>query len=198
VDWRWAQNGGDAVALGWKPESGFLKCRWLGYNEALILYVLALAAPEFAVTPEAYHAWTSTFKWRRLYGHDVLYAGPLFIHQFSHIWVDTRGIRDRFMASKHTDYFENSRVATEIQREYARRNPRHFAGYEKNCWGFRPPTAPATSKPRIAGACGSSSTTPRAAPRSAPTTAPSRRGPRSPRCRSRPRSCWRKSAISKR
>ncbi len=146
VDWRWAQNGGDAVALGWKPESGFLKCRWFGYSEALILYVLALAAPEFSVTPDAYDAWTSTFKWRRLYGHDVLYAGPLFIHQFSHIWIDTRGIRDRFMAAKHTDYFENSRVATEIQREYARRNPRRFVGYEKNCWGFSATDGPGDVK----------------------------------------------------
>jgi hypothetical protein len=136
VDWRWAQNGGDAVSLGWKPESGFLVNRWLGYNEALILYVLALAAPDFAVTPAAYDAWMSTFRWRRLYGRDVLYAGPLFIHQFSHIWIDTRSIRDAFMAAKNTDYFENSRVATEIQREYARRNPRKFIGYEKNCWGF--------------------------------------------------------------
>ncbi|MGH8145440.1 MAG: glucoamylase family protein [Rhodanobacteraceae bacterium] len=136
VDWRWAQNDGDAVSLGWKPESGFLVNRWLGYNEALILYVLALAAPDFSVAPAAYEAWTATFKWRRLYGRDVLYAGPLFIHQFSHIWIDTRGIRDRFMTAKKTDYFENSRVATEIQREYARRNPRKFIGYEKNCWGF--------------------------------------------------------------
>ncbi|MGH8126405.1 MAG: glucoamylase family protein [Rhodanobacteraceae bacterium] len=136
VDWRWAQNDQDSIVLGWKPESGFLVNHWLGYNEAMILYVLALGAPEHSVTPDAYKAWTSTFKWRRLYGHDVLYAGPLFIHQFSHIWIDTRGIQDPSMAAKHTDYFENSRVATEIQREYARRNPRKFVGYEKNCWGF--------------------------------------------------------------
>ena len=136
VDFSWAQDGQDAIVLGWKPESGFLANRWLGYNEALILYALALAAPEFSVGHDAYVAWTSTFKWRRLYGRDVLYAGPLFIHQFSHIWIDTRGIRDKFMTSKRTDYFENSRAATEIQREYARRNPRKFVGYEKNCWGF--------------------------------------------------------------
>ena len=143
VDWRWAQNGQDAIALGWKPESGFLVNRWLGYNEALILYVLALAAPEFAVTPDAYHAWTSTFKWRRLYGHEVLYAGPLFIHQFSHIWIDTRGIQDHFMAAKKTDYFENSRVATHLHRQYAIRNPRKYEGYEKDCWGFTASDGPA-------------------------------------------------------
>jgi hypothetical protein len=136
VDWRWALNEGEAIALGWKPESGFLVNRWLGYDESLVMHALALAAPEFAVTRDTYVAWTSTFKWRRLYGRDVLYAGPLFIHQFSHIWLDLRGIRDAFMAEKNSDYFENSRVATHIQREYARRNPRNFIGYEKNCWGF--------------------------------------------------------------
>ncbi|HEX5959798.1 MAG TPA: glucoamylase family protein [Rhodanobacteraceae bacterium] len=151
VDWRWAQNGQDAIVLGWKPESGFLVNRWLGYNEALILYVLALAAPDHRVTAAAYRAWTSTFKWRRLYGHNVLYAGPLFIHQFSHIFIDTRGIRDAFMADKHTDYFENSRVATHIQREYARRNPRRFRGYEKNCWGFSATDGPGNVRARYRG-----------------------------------------------
>jgi hypothetical protein len=143
VDWRWAQNGGDAVSLGWKPESGFLVNRWLGYNEAMILYVLALAAPEFPVTPAAYDAWTSTFNWKRIYGRDVLYAGPLFIHQFSHIWLDLAGLQDRFMAGKKTDYFANSREMTHVQRQYAMRNPHGFTGYDKNCWGFTASDGPA-------------------------------------------------------
>ena len=151
VDWRWAQDGQDAFSMGWKPESGFLANRWLGYNEALILYVLALAAPNNPVGHDAYVAWGSTFKWRRLYGREVLYAGPLFIHQFSHIWIDTRGIRDKFMAGKKTDYFENSRVATEIQREYARRNPRKFIGYEENCWGFSATDGPGNVQAKFHG-----------------------------------------------
>lgn len=136
VDWRWAQNGEASITMGWKPESGFLRWRWFGYNEALLLYVLALAAPKYNVGADAYAAWTSTFRWRRIYGHDVLYAGPLFLHQFSHIWLDLRGIQDAFMREKKTDYFENSRVATQIQCEYSDRNPRKYIGYEKNSWGF--------------------------------------------------------------
>ncbi|HJU25211.1 MAG TPA: glucoamylase family protein [Rhodanobacteraceae bacterium] len=136
ADWRWAQNGEPAITMGWKPESGFLRWRWFGYNEALLLYALALAAPDFNVEADAYDAWTSTYRWRRIYGHDVLYGGPLFIHQFSHIWLDLRGIRDAFMREKHTDYFENSRAATMIQRKYAIRNPRKFLRYAKDCWGF--------------------------------------------------------------
>jgi hypothetical protein len=136
IDWRWAQNGQAALALAWKPETAFSKYRWFGYNEALLLYVLALAAPQYPVDESAYLAWTSTFRWKRLFGHEVLYAGPLFIHQFSHIWLDLRGIRDAFMASKHTDYFENSRRAAYIQQSYASRNARGFAGYDELSWGF--------------------------------------------------------------
>ena len=58
------------------------------------------------------------------------------MHQFSHAWIDFRGIQDRFMREKRCDYFENSRRAVYIQREYAQRNPNGFAGYDENCWGL--------------------------------------------------------------
>src|SRR5580693_6937753 len=119
VDWQWAQNGGSTVAQGWKPECGFLHYGWEGYSEATILYILGLAAPANPLPPDSYTAWTSTYQWENLYGHDCLYAGPLFIHQFAHCWIDFRGIRDRFMREKQSDYFQNSREATFIQREYA-------------------------------------------------------------------------------
>jgi len=64
---------------------------------------------------ESYQAWTSTYLWRNLYGHEFLYAGPLFIHQFSHMWIDFRGVQDEYMRNKAIDYFENSRRATYIQ-----------------------------------------------------------------------------------
>jgi hypothetical protein len=103
-----------------------------------VLYVLALGSPTYPIGggEKAYHAWTATYQWENLYGYDFLYAGPLFVHQFSHAWIDFRGIRDRFMREKRCDYFENSRRATEVQREYARRNPHGFAGYDEHCWGL--------------------------------------------------------------
>ena len=128
VDWHWAHAGGETISHGWKPESGFLNYCWDGYSEALVLYVLALGSPTHPLDSDCYHAWTATYQWENLYGHDFLYAGPLFVHQFSHAWIDFRGIRDRFMREKRCDYFENSRRATQIQREYAWRNPRRFAG----------------------------------------------------------------------
>jgi len=142
VDWRWAQNGQLALVLSWQPESGFNKDYWLGYNEAMLMYVLALAAPVFAIDVTAYTTWTSTFRWKRMYGHDVLYARSLFIHQYSHIWLDLRGIRDKFMTAKNSDYFDNSRKATQIQQQYAMRNPRQFEGYQEFCWGITASNGP--------------------------------------------------------
>ncbi|MEO7253004.1 MAG: glucoamylase family protein, partial [Casimicrobium sp.] len=136
VDWRWAQHDGAAVVHGWKPECGFLNYGWEGYSEAILLYVLGLGSPTHALTEQSFRAWTMTYQWENLYGIDFLYAGPLFIHQFSHAWIDFRGIQDKFMREKRCDYFENSRRATYVQREYACRNPRSFAGYSADCWGL--------------------------------------------------------------
>ncbi|HUF22406.1 MAG TPA: glucoamylase family protein [Burkholderiales bacterium] len=151
VDWRWSQGGTETVRMGWKPESGFLNYGWDGYNESIVLYVLALGSPTHPVAGgcECYHAWTATYQWENLYGYDFLYAGPLFIHQFSHAWIDFRGIRDRFMREKRCDYFENSRRATAVQREYARRNPKGFAGYDENSWGLTACDGPSSELPEL-------------------------------------------------
>jgi hypothetical protein len=136
VDWDWARNGGATLTHGWKPESGFIDYRWEGYDEALILYVLGLGSPTHPLPPESYAAWLSTYRWRKIHGREFLYAGPLFIHQLSHLWLDFRGIKDAFMREHGSDYFENSRQATFVQREYAIRNPLEFAGYHESSWGI--------------------------------------------------------------
>ncbi|MDZ4857978.1 MAG: glucoamylase family protein [Candidatus Hydrogenedentes bacterium] len=136
ADWQWMQNGGAAVSHGWKPEQGFLPYRWKGYDEALIIYLLGLGSPTFPLPDESYCAWSSTYKWKKIYGIEFLYAGPLFIHQLSHLWIDFRGIRDQFMREHDCDYFENSRRATFVQQQYAIRNPREFEHYDEFCWGI--------------------------------------------------------------
>ena len=135
-DWAWAQNGEATVTHGWRPESGFIGYRWEGYDEALLLYVLGLGSPTHPLPPESYAAWLSTYRWEHCYGYDYLYAGPLFTHQLSHIWIDFRGIQDAFMRDKGIDYFENSRRATYVQQRYAIENPRKFDGYGEHCWGI--------------------------------------------------------------
>jgi hypothetical protein len=137
VDWQWALNGGTTVSHGWKPESGFLPYRWdTGYSEALILYALALGSPTFPIDPQGYNEWISTFEWKKVYDIEYLYAGPLFIHQMSHLWVDFRGIHDSFNRKKGIDYFENTRRATYVQRQYGIENPLGFAHYHEYGWGL--------------------------------------------------------------
>jgi hypothetical protein len=136
ADWRWAQHGAATLTHGYKPRRGFLDHRWQGYDEALLLYVLALGSPTYPLPDESYPAWLSSYVWKRIYEYEFVYAGPLFIHQLSHVWIDFRGIQDDYMRSRGIDYFENSRRATFVQREYAIRNPREFAFYGKDCWGL--------------------------------------------------------------
>ena len=75
----------------------------------------------------SYRAWTTTYKWKKLYGHEFLYGGPLFIHHLSHLWIDFRGIQDEYMSGKAIDYFENSRRAI-----YARRRMQYVT--QRSSW----------------------------------------------------------------
>ena len=147
IDWRWAQAEAGTIRQGWKPECGFLPYPWEGYSEALVLYVLALGSPTRPIGGDGYKAWSITYQWEQVYGHDHLYAGPLFLHQFSHAWIDFRGIRDGFMREKRLDYFENSRRAVLIQREYAKRNPHEFAAYDEDGWGLSACDGPRDGQP---------------------------------------------------
>ena len=145
ADWQWMQNGEAALSHGWTPEKGFLPYRWKGYDEALILYLLGLGSPTYPLPQESYRAWCSTYQWKKIYGIEFLYAGPLFIHQLSHVWIDFRGIRDEFMREHDLDYFENSRRAAFVQQQYAIRNPRQFEHYDEFCWGITSSDGPGPS-----------------------------------------------------
>ena len=151
ADWCWAQAADGTIGHGWHPESGFIRHRWQGYDEGLLLYVLALGAPTHALPPSAFDAWASTYEWKRCYDIDYLYSGPLFTHQLSHIWIDFRGIQDAFMRAKGIDYFENSRRATLIQQRYAIDNPLGFKGYGAQCWGITASDGPGPATLKIGG-----------------------------------------------
>jgi len=151
VDWAWMLDGGDTLRHGWRPEGGFLPFRWSGYDEALILYLLALGSPTHPIEPRCYDAWCSTYEWKEIYGIGFLYAGPLFIHQMSQLWCDFRGIRDRYMRGRDCDYFENSRRATLIQQQYAIRNPLDFKHVSDRCWGITASDGPGYQVRRIDG-----------------------------------------------
>ena len=153
VEWDWMLAGQETLCHGWRPEAdaGFLPYRWEGYDEALILYLLALGSPTHPIGPGSYAAWCSTYEWKSIYDIEFLYAGPLFIHQLSHVWVDFRGIRDAYMRDKGSDYFENSRRATQVQQKYGERNPSGFSHLSELCWGITASDGPGPATRRIAG-----------------------------------------------
>ena len=88
---------------------------------------------------ESYAAWASTYQWKTIYGHELLYSGPLFTHQFSHVWIDFRGIQDAFMREHGIDYFENSRRATYRAAASTRSATRWTSRATANTAGASPP-----------------------------------------------------------
>jgi hypothetical protein len=145
VDWRWAQTRPPTISLGWKPESGFLPYDWRGYNEAAVVYLLALGHPARPVDPSAWGAWTKDFRanWSTFHGQQGLSFPPLFGHQYSNVWVDFRDLRDAFSRRHNIDYAENSRRAAHAQRAYAMLNPKGWRGYDADIWGFTACDGPA-------------------------------------------------------
>lgn len=136
VDWTWIVNHKPFVSMGWHPESGFIKSDWTGYNEAMLLYVLALGSPTHAVGTDVWPAWTKSYPWATFYQQTHVNFDPLFGHQYSHVWIDFRGIKDEYMRGKGIDYFENSRRATYANRAYCVANPAKWQDYSPTIWGL--------------------------------------------------------------
>jgi hypothetical protein len=158
VDWQWARDNQVVVSMGWRPEPapdenerGFIRSDWVGYDEAMILYVLALGSPTHPIDPAAWTEWTSTYKWDRFQGQDYVQFPPLFGHQYSQLWIDFRGIQDPYMRQRGIDYFENSRRATLAHRAYAIANPSAWRGYDANTWGLTASDGPLDSTLTIDG-----------------------------------------------
>ncbi|HEX9108900.1 MAG TPA: glucoamylase family protein [Longimicrobiales bacterium] len=143
ADWQWFAPRPPLVAMDWKPEVGYHPADWRGYNEAMIMYVLALGSPTHPIAPAAWDTWTSTYQWGTYAGQEHVGFAPLFGHQFSHVWIDFRGIQDAYMRGKGIDYFENSRRATLAQRAYAQANPMGWKDYGDDIWGLTAGDGPA-------------------------------------------------------
>ncbi|MBB4126005.1 hypothetical protein GGR77_001295 [Xanthomonas translucens] len=138
VDWKWMQQRTPLITMGWYPERGFIQHDWMGYNEGMMVYLLALGSPTHPVEPDAWLEWTRTYNkdWGVYYGQEYLAFGPLFAHQYNHVWIDFRDIQDQYMREHGIDYFLNSRRATLAQREYAIDNPMKWKEYGENVWGL--------------------------------------------------------------
>src|SRR4029078_8026551 len=94
------------------------------YTEAMIMYIIALGSGTHPVPPSDWNTWTSGYHYIGQDGYTYVNFRPLFGHQYSHCWIDFRGIKDAYMQGKSGVYptlasFENSRRATPAQRAYA-------------------------------------------------------------------------------
>lgn len=156
ADWTFVRHPSGGVYMGWNPSSGFSGFgRWIGYNEAMIMYILAIGSPRHPIPGSDWNIWTSGYSWQNFYANVGPYVtfGPLFGHQYSHCWIDFRQQNDAYMRNKGITYFENSRRATLAQISYARfngvlnqyfpTNPAYQLGESDSLWGFTASDDPA-------------------------------------------------------
>ena len=139
ADWNFFRSDGRGpISMGWHPETGLIRASWTGYNEAMCVNILALGAPVHQAPDGLWAEWTKNYarSWRGEGATRHLAFAPMFGHQFSHIWIDFRGIRDDVMRAEGFDYFENSRRATWAARAYSVANPMRWEGYSKDIWGL--------------------------------------------------------------
>jgi hypothetical protein len=151
VDWNWVAPNSPALSLGWTPESGFIPYDTRGYNEAMIVYLIAMGSPTHALPTSAWAEYTRTYRWEKWFEQDHLDFGPAFGYSYSHVWVDFRGMQDQFMREHGIDYFEDSRRAAYAQRAYAMYNPMGWVGYGANNWGLSASDGPADMQASVNG-----------------------------------------------
>jgi hypothetical protein len=136
VDFQWMLNSDEyLLSHGWHPETGFIKNRWQDYSESSILYLLAIGSPTFPISWQSWYAWKRD--WVEYGKYKYLAAvPPLFIHQYSHGWVDFRGKREHY-ADYNVNYFDNSVKATYAQRQFfIDVLSKEFPNYSANIWGL--------------------------------------------------------------
>ncbi len=154
VEWDWMMNGNQTMSMGYHPQGtpgasprhGFISSQWKGYNEAMVLIIMAMGSPTHPIDSNAWTSWCATYPWNTFYGQENVQFDPLFGHQYSHVWIDFKGIQDEYMRTKGIDYFENTRRATLSNRAYCVANPLGAKGYGEWCWGLTACDGPASKK----------------------------------------------------
>jgi hypothetical protein len=135
VDFQWMLNGHPLLlSHGWKPETGFLKPRWDTYSEETILLLLAIGSPTHSISPESWYAlWRDRYRYEG-FAYFTTIGVPLFMHQYSHAWIDYRNRREN--RGDEIDYFENSRNATLAHRKFCMNLAHDFPAFGPNVWGI--------------------------------------------------------------
>lgn len=153
ADWRWVAPRAPAIAMDWTRKQGFDDDDWIGYNEAMLMYILAIGSRTHPLPATAWNAYAAGYKrtWGVHQGYEYLGFGPLFGHEYSEVWIDFRGIADPFMRAHGIDYFINSQRAVLAQRRYAIENPQHWRDYGPEVWGLSACDGPGDEQLRVDG-----------------------------------------------
>lgn len=130
IDWHWMLNGGPTLCRAWSPDRGFHPGRWDSYAEMMMLYLLAIGSPTNPIPASSWDEWSRPILDYRGLRYITGYA-PLFIHQFSHAWIDFRNKRDAY-----ADYFDNSVVATKAHKLFCLSLAAQFSDYTNSVWGI--------------------------------------------------------------
>ena len=144
IEWPWAVIRPNRITMGWHPETEFITADWNIYNEGMLVLLMAMGSTTYPVSGDVWTEWTSVYdrSWSTEWGYQHLHFSPLFGHQYSHMFVDFRGIQDPWMRQTSAtlgtpfDYFGNSRRAVYAQRKYAIDNTNGWVGYSQDVWGL--------------------------------------------------------------
>ncbi|HZK94038.1 MAG TPA: glucoamylase family protein [Prolixibacteraceae bacterium] len=141
IEWNWFTKGGEEVLYWhWSPNNGWaMNFPVRGYNECLIMYVLAASGERYPVSSAVYHrGWAQSIFFKNgkeFYGIKLPlgfdYGGPLFFSQYSFMGLDPTNLVDRY-----ANYWEQNKNHTLINRAWCLDNPQKFKGYGLNCWGL--------------------------------------------------------------
>lgn len=140
IEWNWFTKGEEVLYWHWSPNNGWaMNFPVRGFNECLIMYVLAASAERYPVNASVYHrGWAQSNFFRNgksFYGYELPlgfdYGGPLFFSQYSFLGLDPHGLKDVY-----ADYWKQNQNHTLINHAYCLDNPNKFKGYGENCWGL--------------------------------------------------------------
>jgi hypothetical protein len=143
VEWNWYRKDNQNILYWhWSPNLGWTMNMGIsGWNEALIVYVLAASSPTHPIPPEVYtNGWARTGSYpmknnKVFYGITLPlgenYGGPLFFAHYSFLGLDPRNLSDQYAS-----YWTQNVAHSEINYTYCITNPKKYSGYSSNCWGL--------------------------------------------------------------
>ncbi len=140
VEWDWFIRSDNSLYWHWSPEYDWaMNMKISGWNEALIIYVLAASSPTHPISKEVYEqGWARNGKMangKKYYDITLplgeSYGGPMFFAHYSFLGLDPRNLKDQY-----AEYWEQNVAHAKINHAYCAANPKKFYGYSDECWGI--------------------------------------------------------------